>query len=174
MGEGHQMRELSQTFRFPGASADRLADILATAPLVGDESIFGNRNVQSTSTDGNVRRAVGFEPAPIPLLRFDVEIRQQQSATGTLVILEFTQPQRRRPYLAGQFIWQLEDRHQATAVLQEDINTPTALEIVNRPLDGSPLSFRRWLFFSGGHQRLMKEVANNLRSLLAAEPGPTG
>jgi hypothetical protein len=167
------MRELTQTFRFPGASAEQLAHILATAPLVGDESIFGNRTVKSTSTDGDVRRAVGFEPAPIPLLRFDVAIHQEDTNSGTLVILEFTQPRQRRPYLAGQFVWQLQDGHEATAVLQEEINTPTALGIVNRPLHGSPLSFRRWLFFTGGHQRLMKEVVDNLRSLLAAEPGPT-
>ncbi len=167
------MRELAQTFRFPGASAEQLTHVLATAPLIGDESIFGNRTVKSTSTDRDVRRAVGFEPAPIPLLRFDVAIRQQESDTGTLVILEFTQPHRRRPYLAGQFVWQLHDGHQATAVLQEDINTPTALGIVNRQLHGSPLSFRRWVFFTGGHHRLMKEVADNLRSLLAAEPGAT-
>lgn len=166
------MRTLAQSFRFPGASKDRLAEILATAPLVGENSIFGNRKVESTSTDAEVRRAIGFEPAPIPLLRFDVEIRQQVNDSGiTLVVLNFDQPHRRRPYLAGQFVWQLEDEPDTAAVLREEINTPTALSIVTRPLHGSPMSFRRWLFFAGGHQRLMKDVAANLRDLLAPVTG---
>ncbi len=165
------MRELAQSFQFPGASGAQLADILATAPLVGQDSIFGNRKVKSTSTDVGVRRALGFEPAPIPLLRFDVEIRLQDTDSGTLAIVEFDQPQRRRPYLEGQFVWQLEDGPDTTAVLREEINTPAALGIVNRPLHGSALSFRRWLFFAGGHQRLMKDLANNLRDLLAAQTG---
>lgn len=163
------MKELSQTFRFPGASAGQLAGLLATAPLVGNNSIFGDRKVKSTSTNAGVRRAIGFEPAPIPLLRFDVEIRQRDTETGTLVVLDFEQPQQRRPYLTGQFIWQLQDGPDTTAVLQEDINTETALAIVSRPLHGSTPSFRRWLFFTGGHQRLMGDVAGNLRELLAAQ-----
>ncbi|MCP3990182.1 MAG: hypothetical protein GY724_13985 [Actinomycetia bacterium] len=163
------MRELAQSFRFPGASGEQLASILATAPLVGENSIFGDRKVKSTSTDSGVRRAIGFEPAPIPLLRFDVEIRQQDTDSGTLAIVEFDQPQRRRPYLAGQFVWQLEDGPDTTAVLREEINTSFALGIVSRPLHGSALSFRRWLFFAGGHQRLMKDLASNLRELLTAE-----
>ncbi|MCP4225289.1 MAG: hypothetical protein GY773_18275, partial [Actinomycetia bacterium] len=79
------------------------------------------------------------------------------------------QPQRRRPYLAGQGVWQLEDGPDTTAVLREEINTSFALGIVSRPLHGSALSFRRWLFFAGGHQRLMKDLASNLRELLTAE-----
>ena len=165
------MRELAQTFRFPGATERQLAHVLASAPLVGSGSIFGPRTVESTSTSENVRRAIGFEPAPIPLLRFDVEISQQETGSGTLVLLEFTQPQRQRPYLSGQFVWMLEDEPGA-AVLREEINTRDALEIVSRPLHGSALSLRRWLFFTGGHQRLMKETARNIRELLAAEASP--
>lgn len=163
-------RALSQSFRFPGATSSDLADVLATAPLVGDDSIFGQRTVASVSTEGRARRAVGFEPAPVPLLRFDVEIRQSDSDQGTLLTLEFTQPGKRRPYLAGQFVWYLED--DGVAVLREEINTPAALAIVDRPLHGSPLSFRRWLFFAGGHQRLMSDVADNLAELLATNSGP--
>lgn len=164
------MRELAQTFRFSGVTERQLARVLATAPLVGVGSVFGVRTAKSTSTSGTVRRAIGFEPAPIPLLRFDVEMTQQETSSGTYVLLEFTQPQRRRPYLAGQFVRLLKTESDAT-VLQEEINTRAALEIVSRPLHGSALSPRRWLFFKGGHQRLMKGVAGNIRALLAAETG---
>ena len=161
------LRTLNQTFRFPGASAGTLAQILAEAPLVGDGSIFGSRKVKSTTTEDDVRRAVGFEPAPIPLLRFDTELRQQRTDHGVQVILEFSQPDRQRPYLAGQFVWLLTDTDDGTAaVLQEEINTPVALGIVDRPLHGRRLSFRRWLFFAGGHRRLMKDVEKNITALL--------
>ncbi len=90
---------------------------------------------------------------------------------NAFVLLEFTQPQRCRPYLAGQFVWLLEDEPDA-AVLHEEINAPAALNIVNRPLHGSALSLRRWLFFNGGHQRLMKSVAGSISALLVAEAGP--
>lgn len=165
------MRELAQTFRFPGSTTSQLANLLATAPLVGPESIFGPRTVESSSTKDNVRYAVGFEPAPIPLLRFDVEISQEDTGSGTRVLLEFTQPQRQRPYLVGQFVWMLEDTPDGV-ILREEINTSAALEIVSRPLHGSALSVRRWLFFKGGHQRLMKDTSGNIRELLATESGP--
>ncbi len=161
------MRELTQTFHFPGASADRLAHVPASAPLVGEASIFGKRNVRGTATADGVRRAVGFEPAPIPLLRFDVEMRQETTRSGSLVLLEFSQPERSRPYLAGQFIWELVDEPDETAVLHEHINTTQALAIVSSPLHGPRPSLRRELFFRGGHQRLMKDTASNLHSLLA-------
>ncbi|MGI9605949.1 MAG: hypothetical protein ACR2P0_07390 [Acidimicrobiales bacterium] len=164
------MRELAQTFRFGGVTSDRLAEVLATAPMVGSASIFGNRTTKSTSTEGNVRRAIGFEPAPIPLLCFDVEMTQQAADNGLSVVLDFTQPARRNPYLAGQFVWFLEDDSDG-ALLREEINTPAALEIVGRPLHGSGRSLRRWLFFSGGHQRLMKDVVVNIEALLADPPG---
>ena len=90
------------------------------------------------------------------------------------VRFDFDQPQRRRPYLAGQFVWQLRDEADTTAVLHEEINTPTALAIVDRPLHGSPWSFRRWLFFAGGHQRLMKEATANIRHLLATDTTQPG
>ena len=95
-------------------------------------------------------------------------MRQRVTDSGALVVLEFSQPDCDPPYLAGQFVWKLEDEPNGTAILQEEINTPAALETVSRSLHGSSPSFRRWLFFAGGHQRLMKEVAANLRSLLAA------
>ena len=159
------MRELSQSFRFPGATGEQLADLLRTAPLVGEGSIFGQRTVKSTSTDGTVRRAEGFEPIPLPLFRFDVELRQERNEAGPYVTIEFSQPNRRRPYLAGQFVWLLLDDGPA-AVLREEINTEEALKLVSRPLDGAPGSLRRFLFFTGGHQRVMSDVANNLRGLL--------
>lgn len=163
------MRELTQTFRFREATKDRLAEILATAPLVGENSIFGNRRVGSTSTEAGIRQAIGFEPAPIPLLRFDVKLQQQVTDDLITVILDFEQPGRVRPYLAGQFVWLLSDEPGPTAVLREEINTPAALSIVEQPLHGSPMSFRRWLFFAGGHQRLMKDATDNLEHLLKAD-----
>lgn len=162
------MRELTQTFRFPGSTAREVGTVLAAAPLVGASSIFGSRTVKATSTTDGVRRAVGFEPAPVPLLRFDVEISQRDSASGTVVMLEFTQPQRRRPYLAGQFVWLLADDADG-AVLREEINTRAALEFVSLPLHGSAASLRRWLFFAGGHRRLMGDVVANISALLAAD-----
>ena len=50
-------------------------------PLVGEESIFGNRRARTTSSEGPVRRIAAFEPAPIPLLRFDVEMRRYDETT---------------------------------------------------------------------------------------------
>ena len=109
----------------------------------------------------------GFEPVPLPLLRFDVEMRQQQTETGVEVIVEFSQPDLSQPYLAGQFVWLLSKTDDGTgAVLQEEINTSTALGIVARPLQRDRFSFRRVLFFVGGHKRLMKDVASNIRGLL--------
>lgn len=165
------MREMRQTFRFASTSARALADLLATAPLVGADSIFGNRSVQSTRTEAGVRHLKGFEPVPVPLFRFDIELRQRLAGSGAIVVLEFSQPELDRPYLAGQFVWELEDGPDGTAVLREEINTPAALGIVSRPLHGASPSLRRWLFFTGGHQRVMMEVAANLRSLLAAPAG---
>ena len=167
------MREIRQTFRFASTSSKALADVLATAPLVGADSIFGIRNVESTWTGAGERHLKGFEPAPIPLLRFDIHMQHRLTGSGAFVVLEFSQPECVRPYLAGQFVWALEDGPDGTALLREEINTLAALEIVSRPLHGSSLSFRRWLFFAGGHQRLMKEVAANVRSLLA-DPARAG
>jgi hypothetical protein len=166
MFEGSNLRTLSQTFRFPNASMDDLARVLADAPLTGGRSIFGNRKTRSTSSEGEVRRMFGFEPAPLPLLRFDVEMRQNRTEAGVEVLIEFMQPNIQRPYLTGQFVWLLSDSDAEGAVLQEEINTPAALSRVERPLSGGGLSFRRFLFFAGGHKRLMKEVAANLRDLL--------
>lgn len=163
------MRTLEQTFRFPGATKDQLAGLFAAAPLVGDNSIFGNRKVASVSSDGPVRRALGFEPAPIPLLRFDVAFHQEAIDDATVVVVEFAQPSKRRPYLGGGFIWRLEDDGDG-AILNEEINTPAALAIVSGPLDGASPSFRRWLFFAGGHKRLMHDVADNLEALLDTAP----
>lgn len=163
------MRTLSQTFTFPGASHVELADVLATAPLIGDGSIFGRRTASSTRSEGDSRHVHGFQPVPGPvaILVFDVALRQERSDHRTAVTVEFTQPDRRRPYLAGKFVWLLGATPDGSgAVLQEEINTPTALDIVDTPLHGSTPSLRRWLFFAGGHQRLMKEAMDNVRALL--------
>ena len=163
------MRTLRQTFRFASVSARDLAEVLATAPLVGNDSIFGHRSVASTWTEAGVRHLKGFQPVPVPvpLLRFDIRIQQRAAASAVLVVMEFLQPECDRPYLSGQFIWVLEDEPDGTAVWREEINTPAALAVVSHPLHGASPSLRRWMFFAGGHQRLMKEVVANVRSLLA-------
>ncbi len=168
MYETPGLQTLTQEFSFPDSNVNDLANVLTNAPLVGDGSIFGNRVAESTTSDGDVRRLHGFEPVSVPLLRFDVETRQHKTGTGVEIILEFSQPSRRRPYLAGQFVWLLTDSDDGTtAVLREEINTSIALSIVDRPLHGRRFSLRRYLFFAGGHQRLMKDVAANIRTLLA-------
>ena len=159
------MRSLRQTFRFRGATADDLARVLADAPWVGDRSIFGHRAVRSAGASGETREIIGFEPLPVPLIRFDVKMSQQRAESHVQVLIEFSQPQRKRPYLAGQFVWLLSDED-GDALLQEEINTPVALGIVDRPLHGRGWSLRRYLFFAGGHERLMKDVEANVRALL--------
>jgi hypothetical protein len=69
----------------------------------------------------------------------------------------------KRPNVTGQFVW-LPTNSDAEGA--EEINIPTALSGVERPLTGGGFSFRRFLFFAGGHKRLMKDVAGNLRELL--------
>lgn len=161
------LRTLAQTFRFEGVTADRLAHVLATAPLIGAASLFGQRTARSTSSNGDTRELLGFEPLPFPLLRFDIAFHHRRTQDGGLIVVEFSQPERQRPYLAGQFVWLISDVNDETAaVLREEINTPAALEIVDRPLSGHGISVRRFLFFAGGHARLMKDVAANIRALL--------
>ncbi len=165
MNDLPRLRTLSQTFTFAGAHADDVARVLAEAPLVGPNSVFGNKKVTSAGSPGTVRRMEGFEPAPVPLLRFDVGFRQERTDTGVQVIVDFSQPGRKRPYLTGQFVWLLSDGG-VGAILDEEINTPAALGIVDRPLHGRRFSARRWLFFAGGHRRLMAEATTNMRALL--------
>jgi len=172
MRERPGLRTLTQTFSFPDASCDEVAAVLADAPLVGDRSIFGNRFARSTTTAGDVRRVLGFRPAPGPLLSFDVEMTQRRPESGVMVLVDFGQPTRTRPYLDGQFVWFLTDTDGGGAVLREEINTDAALEVVERPLHGSRFSLRRLLFFSGGHQQVMKAVAANIRALLDTEHPP--
>ena len=167
------MRTLSQTFPFPDASHHEVASVLADAPLVGPGSLFGDRFARSTSTEGLVRRLEGFRPAPGPLLSFDVEMTQRRSESEVTVVVDFSQPARRRPYLDGQFVWLISAADGGGgAVLREEINTERALEIVERPLHGSRFSLRRFLFFSGGHQQVMKAVAGNIRVLLEESRSP--
>ena len=167
-------RELVQTFRFAAATGEEIARVLAESPLLGEGGIFGRRSGLATGS-GHTREIVGFEPLPFPLIRFDVAMKQRRLDDGVQVLVEFSQPRRGRPYLEGQFVWLLRDEGDE-AVLQEEINTPAALAIVDRPLHGQGRSLRRRLFFAGGHERLMGEVAANLQRLLdetrAGSPNP--
>lgn len=152
---------LHQRFRFqgPGVSAAAIADVLATEPMVGERSIFGTRPGREVSGPGRTRGVRGFSPAPG--FRFDVDVTEQD---GSLV-LRFSQPDRREPYLEGEALWTISDDADG-AVLDEQINTERALEVVTQPLDGPRRSLRRWLFFRLGHRRVMAGAMDNIAALL--------
>lgn len=151
---------LQQRFRFHGVDAAAVSNVLLTAPLVGQDSIFGTRpGAEGPRTDrGRILR--GFSPAPG--FRFDVDLRLEDE---NLFVVRFAQPDRRVPYLQGSFAWLITDEHDG-AVFDEQINTPGALEIVAESLTGPMRSVRRWLFFRVGHKQVMAKATSNVASLL--------
>ena len=122
-------------------TAAAIGDLLRTAPLTGAESIFGNRAGDEIAPAGGTRRLAGFSPAPG--FRFDVDL---EARPDDAFVVRFSQPQRRTPYLAGEFLWTLRDDPDG-ALFDEQINTAEALRVVARPLGGERPSPRRWLFF---------------------------
>lgn len=168
---------LEQQFRFTGdrANADAILDVLLTAPLVGEHSIFGNRPGEEEGTVDRSRRVRGFSPAPG--FRFDVELAERDSTTvrgassrGSAVVVRFTQPDRDVPYLEGELLWIVRDQLDGP-VLDEQINTPTVLQDLGAPLGGPKRSLRRWLFFKVGHQRVMRRAVRNIAQILERRPG---
>jgi hypothetical protein len=159
-GSWHGRPTLAQRFEFRGAgvSADKVAHLLVSAPMAGEGSVFGARRGREATSDGS-RVLRDFSPAPG--FHFDVELERVDHT----IIVEFSQPGRSRPYLHGHLAWILEDLPDG-AVLDEQINTERALELVDEPLSGTQPSLRRWLFFRAGHARVMRHVTANLAQLL--------
>ncbi len=151
---------LEQQFRFEGASAGALVDVLLSAPLVGAGSVFGTRPGREEARNGEGRRLRGFSPAPG--FRFDVDLTRWDGG----FMVRFSQPARRVPYLQGGLLWALRDV-EGGVVLDEQINTEAALVAGAQPLGGPRPSLRRWLFFRAGHPQVMKRATRNLAALVA-------
>lgn len=163
-----KLRTLTQTLRFPDATVDDLSRVLAEAPLIGPQSIFGERVKGSPTGHGDARAITGFRPAWG--FRFDVAMRQQRSGDGVRVTVDVSQPHRGRPYLDGQFVWLLtDDPDGPAAVLREEINTPAALALVDRPVSGHRFSLKRYAFFEVGHERVMEDLHQNVNALLGRQ-----
>ena len=152
---------LVQRFQFngPSADADAIRDILLTAPLIGDNSVFGNCAGEETNATDRARTVRGFSPAPG--FRFDVDITQTEGK----FLVRFSQPERNMPYLQGDLLWTIHD-DSTGAVLDEQINTQQASEAGAEPLGGPQLSFRRWLFFRIGHKQVMTGASRNIAALV--------
>ncbi len=152
---------LEQRFRFEGdgADADAIAEVLLTAPLIGEGSVFGGRPGEEGRRTDRSRSLHGFSPAPG--FRFDVDLARRKGVFH----VRFSQPDRTVPYLQGDLLWTISDGADG-AVLDEQINTERALEAVAEPLGGPGRSLRRWLFFRLGHKQVMSGAAGNIALLL--------
>ena len=155
--EGHTT--LSQTFFFERASAEALAEALWEKPLIGSHSVFGPQKRAEVGRDDERRTLRDFSPAPGFL--FDVVMIRK----GNDFVVQFSQPRRDVPILAGEILWSFRDV-EGGAVLQEEINTELASEHVSHPLSGPKPSVRRWVFFRVGHAQVMKNATRNLAGLV--------
>ncbi len=163
LGSRQGLTTLEQGFRFEGegAAADAICRLLLTAPLTGTDSVFGDRpGEEGRRTDSSSRTLRGFSPAPG--FRFDVDLAQHRNG---VLLVRFSQPDRKVPYLQGDFVWTVADDGDG-AVFEEQINTEKALEVASEPLAGPRPSVRRWLFFRAGHKQVMNRAASNLAALL--------
>ena len=161
---------LVQTFRFGGGvTSAAIAGVLRGAPLVGPDSIFGERpgseehvDATSGSTSGSSRRLSGF--SPVPGFRFDVELSEPEPG---VFMASFSQDDRRTPYLAGDAVWFVNDGPdgRGDAVFEEEINTERAAGVGARPLTGPKPSLRRWLFFRLGHAKVMSGATSQMARL---------
>ena len=152
---------LEQRFRFEGSSVDAaaVAQVLLDTPLIGEDSVFGSRPGAEGARRERSRSVTGFSPTPG--FRFDVEITERAGS----FLVRFTQPDRTVPYLQGDLLWSISDESDG-ALLDEQINTEQALQVVTEPLDGDRRSLRRWLFFRIGHKQVMDKATRNIASLL--------
>ena len=162
LGSHEGITTLEQRFRFAGdrASAAAISNILLTAPLTGDGSVFGNRPGDDGPRTGSTRSLRGFSPAPG--FRFDVDLAQQDEG---VFLVRFSQPDRKVPYLHGDLVWTVADED-GGAVLDEQINTERAMQVADVPLGGTRPSLRRILFFLVGHKQVMSRATGNLAALL--------
>ncbi len=167
IGSRQGLTTLEQRFRFEGDGANPAAivGILLTAPLTGDDSVFGNRPGNEGPRGDSSRTLRGFSPAPG--FRFDVDLAQQDDG---VFLVRFSQPDRKAPYLQGDLVWRVVDEGDGT-VLDEEINTERAFEVASEPLSGPRPSLRRWLFFRVGHKQVMSRATNNIAVLLNGQ-GP--
>ncbi len=162
-GRREGLTTLEQRFLFGGEGADAqtLSAVLLTAPLTGAGSIFGDRPGETNARTEQSWTVQRFSPAPG--FSFDVDLTQRSD--GEFVV-RFSQPERRVPYLEGEFLWTVTDEP-GGAVLDEQINTESAHVVVSEPLHGARPSIRRWLFFRAGHQQVMSRMTNNVAALLS-------
>lgn len=154
---------LVQRFRFEGATAAELAELLWTGPLVGSPAIFAGKGSDGSTDEPGARSIRGFRPAPG--FRFDVRMER---AGDLAFVVAFTQPDRAVPYLAGGLAWSFADDG-ADALLDEQINTAAARALGAEPLGGPRPSLRRWLFFRVGHGAVMDAMVANLDGLRSAQ-----
>ena len=153
------LHTMQQQFCFPGMGLDDLARILWTAPLLGERSIFGPRPGATAEQTHDTRTVHDF--SPVFGVRFDVTMRK---AREHVLLVGFAQPRRRVPYLSGELVWFLSEGSNG-AILDEQINTARARELVPYPVHGRSRSLRRWLFFRSGHIKVMDELVQNIASL---------
>lgn len=154
---------LEQRFELRGPHVDRamVSDVLMTAPMLGARSIFGERpGTEGAGSDGS-RHLRGF--SPVRGFVFDVDLRRIDEG----FVVRLSQPGRRKPYLHGDMLWIVDDTP-GGAVLDEQINTGRALQVVDEPLGGAPRSLRRRLFFRVGHKQVMLGATRNIGALIDA------
>ena len=159
---GHD--QLEQRFRFTGVTAAAVSQLLMTAPLVGEESVFGGRPGVEVEGRAGSRRLSGFSPAPG--FRFDVDLTERAGG----FVVHFSQPDRAVPYLQGDLVWDISQDGDGV-VFDEQINTAAALEAVDERLHGPRPSLRRWAFFRVGHKQVMRGAVTNMASLLDETAG---
>lgn len=171
-GRSGDEASLAQTFEFPDdIASSAICDVLGSAPLVGADSIFGERpgeeHEDDTAHDARARssrRLSGFSPAPG--FTFDVALADREPG---VFLVSFSQPDRATPYLAGDAVWIVTDGQAgAGARLDEEINTERAASFGADPLTGPRPSLRRWLFFRIGHAQVMRDATTRIASLAAA------
>lgn len=153
------LRTMQQQFCFPGLGVEDLARILWTAPLLGESSIFGQRPGATADVTHDSRTVHDF--SPVFGFRFDLTMRK---ARDHVLLVGFAQPRRKVPYLSGELVWFLSEGSSG-AVLDEQINTARARELVPYPIHGPGRSLRRWLFFRSSHSKLMDELVQNIAAL---------
>lgn len=162
LGRRQGLTTLEQRFRFggEGANAAAVASVLLTAPLIGGDSVFGERPGEEGPRTDSSRTLGGFSPAPG--FRFDVTLAQQEMG---VFLVRFSQPDRKVPYLQGEVVWIIADEGDGAA-FDEQINTESAFQVANEPLRGPGPSLRRWLFFQVGHKNVMNRATNRIAVLI--------
>ena len=160
LAKRQELTTLEQRFRFDAMDASAIVELLLTAPLVGSESIFGDRPGDEGPRTQSTRTLRRFSPAPG--FRFDVDLERRDPGVFRV---RFSQPDRDTPYLAGEFSWTITN-HDGAAMFDEQINTEHAFRVAREPLTGPRPSLRRWLFFRAGHVQVMRLATGNIASLV--------